>query len=201
MTGERPVSSPAPGAPVRDPRIAARVEQGDLTPSDIKIYGELDSLAQYIAQAKAEIDAIRPEDISDRHIPLANGELDAIGAHLEQATGTILDCCEQIERVAGELDCSGGTILADCVTRIYEACNFQDLTGQRITKIIATLQAIEQRIGLLLRAFGGPSKDRAQEPSQVHEERAGDARLLNGPQHPATSSSQAEIDALFAALA
>jgi chemotaxis protein CheZ len=214
----------AVSAAIKDPRLAARLEQlrreygdpvhltdvaeivlslmdslqAEHSPADLKIYSELESLARYIVQAKAEIDAIRPEDIPERDIPLASGELDAIGVHLEQATGTILDCCEQIEGVAGTVVGAEGKVLADCVTRIYEACNFQDLTGQRITKIIATLQAIEQRIVLLLQAFGDAPRQ-APRP-RLGEPRTEDEKLLNGPQHPASSASQADIDALFATL-
>jgi chemotaxis protein CheZ len=212
------------GAARSDPRLAARLEQlrrdhgdrvrlaevaeivsslldslqGDLSPTDLKVYGELESLARYIVQAKAEIKAIRPEEIPDRDIPQASGELDAIGAHLEQATGTILDCCERIEKVAGEVQGPCGEQLGECVTRIYEACNFQDLTGQRITKIVATLQAIERRIVLLVRAFGDRREPVVSPPEPAEDERTGDERLLNGPQHPASSNSQADIDALLA---
>ena len=32
------------------------------------------------------------------------------------------------------------------VTRIYEACSFQDITGQRIGKVVTALKAIEGRV-------------------------------------------------------
>ena len=40
-----------------------------------------------------------PTTFAAKHIPLASGELDAIGAHLEEATGTILNSCEQLEAI------------------------------------------------------------------------------------------------------
>ena len=74
--------------------------------------------------------------------------------------------------------------------RIYEACSFQDITGQRIAKIVATLQTIEARVGDLHDAFGRPRTPRGVLPGRG---------LLNGPQLPAAAMEQADIDRLLAA--
>ena len=176
---------------------------GDLTPQDLRIYGELEALARYIYRAKQEISEIRPEDISNEQIPIASVELDAIGAHLEDATGTILDACELVEELIPTVSAETGDKLSDAVTRIYEACNFQDLSGQRITKIITTLQNIETRVDLLLRAFG--HRDGQNTPSntlkkELQDNRTDDEKLLNGPQPSAAANTQQDIDALFAGL-
>lgn len=181
--------------------------RGDISAHEIKLYGELESLARYIHRAKEEIRAIQPDDIQREHIPLASGELDAIGTHLEEATGTILDACEGLENagreIGGELEERIGTE----VTRIYEACSFQDLAGQRITKIIATLQTIERRVDRLIKALGDEiattrSDGLAKVPQPSTSSPADkDAELLNGPQRPGVGNSQADIDALFASLA
>ena len=144
-----------------------------------------------------------PRISSNEQIPIASVELDAIGAHLEEATGTILDACELVEELVQEVDDKAGERLADAVTRIYEACNFQDLSGQRITKIVATLENIETRVNLLLRAFGHRNSDSAQ-PAELKKElqdtRTEDEKLLNGPQSHATANTQQDIDALFASF-
>jgi chemotaxis protein CheZ len=175
---------------------------GDLTPQDLRVYSELESLARYIYRAKQEISEINPEDIAQEHIPKASVELDAIGSHLENATGTILDATEIIETVASNLGGEDADKLGDAVTEIYEACNFQDLTGQRITKIIQTLQNIENRVDQLLQAFG---HDMAQQTnlgaaSKVVDSRTEDEKLLNGPATPGTANSQEDIDALLASF-
>ena len=69
--------------------------QGDVSAHAVRIYAELEALAQYIARAKHEISTIRCDDIRTKHIPVASGELDAIASHLEEATGVILDACEE----------------------------------------------------------------------------------------------------------
>ncbi|MCB1832929.1 MAG: protein phosphatase CheZ [Geminicoccaceae bacterium] len=174
---------------------------GDLTSQDLRVYGELEALARYIYQAKKEISEIRPEEISNEQIPIASIELDAIGIHLEEATGTILDACEAVEAVIPAVDPPAGRKLEEAVTKIYEACNFQDLTGQRITKIVTTLQNIETRVDLLLRAFGHRVDGNAElQDRRTTDRRSEDEKLLNGPQAPATANTQKDIDALFASF-
>ncbi len=171
---------------------------GDVTLQDLRVYGELEALARYIRRAKEEIRSIRPDDISEEHIPTANVELDAIVSHLEEATGTILDCTETVEAIADEVGGEVGERLQTVVTAIYEACNFQDISGQRINKVITTLQTIERRIGLLVEALGGGGVESPKsKPKPIP---VGDEGLLNGPQLPENANSQAEIDALLASF-
>ena len=168
-----------------------------------RLYDELEALARYIERAKREVRAIRCDDIATRHIPLASGELDAIGSHLEEATGVILDACEGLEAAGRGAGGEAEAAIAGAVTRIYEACSFQDITGQRITKVVKTLKHIEERVTRLLDAFG-------QELAEVHQPPQGsatpdkadssDKALLNGPQLSGRGVDQAEIDRLLASF-
>lgn len=193
---------PGPGEPAT--ALEARLRQlratrGDLSAHELKVYNELEALARYIERAKHEINTVRCEDIPTKHIPTASLELDAIGAHLEEATGVILDACERLETAAARAGGEAAAAISDEVTRIYEACSFQDIAGQRMTKIVKTLHAIEERVGQLLAALG-------QEPEPPRVDRVAattvrsDDGLLNGPQAPGAGNSQADIDALFAAF-
>lgn len=165
-----------------------------LTSSDLKFFEELQGLIKYIRAAKREIAALAPDEIREKHIRSATDELDAIVANTEQATGAILDAAEKIEGIASKLDVEPGMQIADAVTKIYEACNFQDITGQRISKVVNALKTIESKIESLVTAVGGvaaiPADDLAAEAAR-------DAHLLNGPQLPANAKSQDEIDALL----
>ncbi len=172
---------------------------GDVSSLDLRVHNELEALAGYIHRAKDEIAAIRPEDIANEHIPLASDELGAIGTHLEEATNGILDACDTLEEVGKDLDGDAATKLDDAVTRIYEACNFQDLAGQRMTKIVTTLQEIEGRVDRLLLAFGHPGGKAAAAPAAAPEPK-GDDDLLNGPQLPGNAVSQDDIDKLLASF-
>jgi len=170
--------------------------QNQVSAKERRIAEELETLATVIERAKEDVESVRPHDIRSHHLPLANGELGAISSHLEEATGTILDTCEELEQLAEAFPEVAGGKLLDCVTRIYEACNFHDITGQRIRKVIDTLEVVERRIDALLSALGDAPPKAAEEDGQACE---GDpeAKLLNGPALPGTGKTQDEIDALF----
>lgn len=175
---------------------------GDISLMDVKLYSELDALARFIQNAKADIAAVRPDEISSRDIPLATDELDAVIGATEDATGVILDSAEQLEAIAQHL---GGEMEAEIigiVTRIYEACNFQDITGQRIGKVVRTLKHIEQRVTTMLGAFGDEIAKMKGMPPESRSEPAPkeDASLLNGPALPEEAKRQAEIDAILASF-
>lgn len=171
--------------------------QGDLTKREIAVHKDLEALAELIQQAKRDIAALRPEDIKREHIPQATDELDAVVAATEKATEAILDAAERIEEIARGLDGEQAKALADSATRIYEACNFQDITGQRVSKVVATLRQIEDRVGELVAAVGGESgaanADRPRDPAATKQA----DELLHGPQLPANAISQEDVDAFF----
>ena len=85
------------------------------------------------------------------------------------------------------------------MVKIFEACNFQDLTGQRITKVVATLKFIETHILRMMEIWGGLDAFKDIQAEAIAE-REGDARLLNGPKIDGEGghASQDDIDSLFA---
>jgi chemotaxis protein CheZ len=176
--------------------------RGDMTAAELSLYQELEGLSRFIRHAKAEIAALRPDEIQDKHLPSATDELDAIVGSTEQATNLILDSVEKIERATGTLSGEAKDEIATAVTNIYEACNFQDITGQRIGKVVRTLKQIETKVAGLVRAFGdeigrvAPSAE-VDVANVVSEPVDSDKALLNGPQLPGAANTQADIDALF----
>jgi chemotaxis protein CheZ len=169
---------------------------GDLSAQETSLLTEVEALGRTIASAKAEIAALRVDDITDNHIPFATDELDAIVEHTATATNAILTSCETLDAVAGSLEGEPAAKLQDATTQIYEACSFQDITGQRITKVVGTLKAIETKVAQIVAAFGS-SADRARtEEADIPAE----AALLNGPQHPAVAMDQSDIDRLLASF-
>jgi chemotaxis protein CheZ len=173
---------------------------GDLTATETALLGEVTELGRTIAAAKAEIAALRVDDINADHIPSATDELDAIVAHTAEATESILETCETLDRVAGELSGEAQPTLAaqlqDATTRIYEACSFQDITGQRITKVVATLKTIESKVTHIISAFGDRRPAASVAPPVVLDDDA----LLHGPQLPANAMDQTDIDRLLASF-
>jgi chemotaxis protein CheZ len=182
--------------------------EGQLSPLDLKIGHELDALAKFIQNARNELAALRPADINDHHIPVATDELSAVVGATEEATQKIMDCAEQIDKIAAKLQGEDQAQLQDIVTRIFEACSFQDITGQRINKVVKTLQHIEVKIDELLAVLGHDTQNVKQTKVKSDEilAKAKDgsideqSHLLNGPQMPQNASTQDEIDALLASF-
>jgi chemotaxis protein CheZ len=173
---------------------------GDLKAGDLVLYAEIEQLARFIERARSEIAAIRPDAVRAQHIPTATDELDAIVAATEQATNAIMASAEVIEGVAASLPDETGAKLVDAVTAIYEACGFQDITGQRISKVVRTLKHIETTFDRITGTFGdgASSGAPADGPSDAPADADPDKKLLNGPQLPTNAATQDDIDALFA---
>ena len=194
---------------------------------DHNLVHELELLREYIDDAKAEISSLRPDEVKTRHLPDASGELDAIVKATEVATNEIMDATEVVGQIGDLIGGDQGSAIFDATMRIYEACGFQDITGQRITKIISTLQHIEDKVDALAIAFGDGSPKRTKKPSKkptkkptkktakkvtkkatkkslgkkIDDTKAiGDADLLDGPQLPGDAIRQDEVDALLASF-
>lgn len=163
---------------------------------------ELRALANSIQETKREIAQLRNNNSdSDRLIAVA-GELDAIVGSTETATDGILDAAEKIDNIAHNLKSHGNDSylqrMAEDITEnimvIFEHCNFQDITGQRTTKVVNTLKFVEDRIDKMIDIWG---RDTFNELVQDEHEDEDDSRLLNGPQMADKAISQDEIDKLF----
>lgn len=187
--------------PAADPAMVAEVVQsvlatmrGSLSTTETLLLAEVEALAGTIATARAEVAALAMDDITASHIPAAADELDAIVSHTAQATDSILECCETLDQLGDALAGETGTRLQAVTTRIYEACGFQDLTGQRITKVVTALQAIDAKVAGIIAAFGGRRGGAAPPAAPAP------VALENGPQLPGSAMDQSDIDKLLASF-
>jgi len=192
--------------PASEPEMVAEVVRsvlasmrGDLDSKEVSLLSEVEALGRTISTAKAEIAALRVDDITVSHIPFATDELDAIVAHTASATNAILTSCEILDAVGAESSGEMAAKLTEAITRIYEACSFQDITGQRITKVVATLKTIEAKVASIIDAFGERA-DPAATALAVHAAPAAAPSLLNGPQLPTAAMDQSDIDRLLASF-
>jgi chemotaxis protein CheZ len=170
---------------------------GDLTGNETSLLAEVEDLGRTIAAAKAEIAKLRVDDITDNHIPSATDELDAIVAHTATATNCILEICETLDTISLKMTGCDAERMIDATSRIYEACSFQDITGQRISKVVATLKAIDIKIVHILATF---SVEQDKKESGLDDKNIGEAGLLNGPQLPMVAMGQSDIDRLLASF-
>jgi chemotaxis protein CheZ len=178
-------------------RAVFKTMHGDLSSKETSLLAEVEELGRTIEQAKAEISALQVGDITNSHIPSATDELDAIVAHTAAATNSILEVCETLDKVAATLTGAASQQLGDATTQIYEACGFQDITGQRISKVVLALKAIDEKVAHILKTFRVEAA-----PSAPVEAKAitSDDDLLNGPQLPIAAMDQSEIDRLLASF-
>lgn len=186
--------------------------EGEGGPSTSAIFTELQELQKIIEEARSEIGSARPSEISDKHIPTATDELDAVVESTAEATGTIMDASEVIMEKAAEAGDVGAAI-TDEVMKIFEACSFQDITGQRITKVVTTLKDIEIKVNTIMDIIGAKMPGSSGQGSSKSEEESGDSSavapkdvsletvdeesLLNGPQMANKAISQDDIDKLL----
>jgi len=171
-----------------------------------KLKVELDLIHDAISRTKREIAVLHGKSFDGQEMAKVNGELGAVVGGTEHATQQILEAAEAIDQASSALSKVNSPeqqkILSEeiqeRVISIFEACNFQDLTGQRITKVMATMRFIEQHINAMMEIWGGVDAIRAHAPPIV-DTREGDAKLLNGPKLDGDvgHASQDDIDALF----
>ena len=171
-----------------------------------KLKVELDLIYDAINRTKREIAVLHGKSFNGEEMAKVNGELGAVVGGTEEATQQILEAAESIDQAATALSKVTSPDqqkllseeIQERVVSIFEACNFQDLTGQRISKVMATMKFIEDHITVILDIWGGVDAIKAHAPPAV-DTREGDARLLNGPrlENDAGHASQDDIDALF----
>lgn len=164
---------------------------------------ELTGLFRYIQRVRQEIAAIyQPAEDEHRFNSIAE-QLDAVVKATEKATDTIMAAMEtndnlvmEIKKmvrdpaVAAKLD-----KISENGAAVFEACSFQDITGQRINKVAKSLTYVETHVNLLINVWGKDVVEKTE--VKVDKEKSADEKLLHGPQLAGKGVSQDEIDKLF----
>ena len=169
-----------------------------------KLKKELDAIQEAIAETKREIASLHRSGERGGSMHRVSDELDAVVDGTEDATNIILAAAETIDGRARDLvakltgdDQGMAADIEEAAVRIFEACNFQDLTGQRITKVVQVLRFVDERVASMMEIWGGLAAFDDVAPS-VEDGGTGDKALLNGPALPGEDrASQDMIDALF----
>jgi chemotaxis protein CheZ len=171
-----------------------------------KLKVELDLIYDAISRTKREIAVLHGKSFNGEEMARVNGELGAVVGGTEEATQQILEAAEAIDQAATALTRVNSPDqqkllseeIQERVVSIFEACNFQDLTGQRISKVMTTMKFIENHITVMMDIWGGVDAIKSHAPPHV-DDREGDDRLLNGPKLDGDDghASQNDIDALF----
>jgi chemotaxis protein CheZ len=171
-----------------------------------KLKVELDLIHDAINRTKREIAVLHGKSFEGDEMSKVTGELGAVVGGTEEATQQILEAAEAIDQAATALTKVNSPDqqkllseeIQERVVSIFEACNFQDLTGQRISKVMTTMKFIENHINVMMEIWGGVDAIKAHAPPII-DDREGDAKLLNGPKGlgDVGHASQNDIDAMF----
>jgi chemotaxis protein CheZ len=163
---------------------------------------ELQEMSHSIVQTRQEIAAIKPADHpGNNRIMVATEELDAIVTATERATSDILTAAERLQLLADDLTTTGADQrlceeVANLATHILMACSFQDITGQRTTKVVNVLRYLEQRVNAMIEIWGVDGVK--QRMSELGDARP-DAHLISGPPRDGEGILQDAVDRLMSA--
>ena len=162
---------------------------------DRSIHEEFNAIAAYIARTRDEIAQLRPNDIKEQRIPVAGAELEAVVSDTEKATESIMSEAEALMTAEPtDLD-SYKAQVDEAMCRIIENCSFQDLSGQRVSKVVASLKHIESRVARFAATMGVNDADMSEEERAEAERRR--TLHLNGPAQGGPETKQDEIDDLM----
>lgn len=174
---------------------------------EVFLRGEFQKIADHIEQAKLEIASLvhveGEEAPSPQHISHATDQLDAVVKATEEATNTIMDSADKIQNALDNNVPDMKDVIGNAVADIYLACNFQDITGQRITKVLTTLEYIDLKVRTIMQLFGNVTAEDAEKIAAAGnplKDARPNAELLNGPQMAKDAPNQDDIDALFASI-
>ena len=204
--------------------------QGNLYQEDLELYGELGELAKFINETKKSLRSFDAAKIAEEDLPAASDQLEGIVESTEDATNQILTATEKMledmEKVPRGIEKltsirfskgSKGAALRDevveelqslymgtssCLLEVMSACNFQDLTGQRIQKIIGLVQGIESKVMKMILSFNIRRHEKAGVYDEMMvKEKEMLAKLeeceLKGPQRKAEAVKQEDVDNLL----
>ena len=178
--------------------VAAQSLQGFFQAMDAKVYRELREIAGYIDSMRNEIGALQVNDLKDSRIPSAGEELGAIIKATEQATNTIMECAEALMGADDSDHAAYKALVDEKMMVIFEACSFQDITGQRVSKVVETLQHIEQRVARFADVMQAKDIDGFLSAHERARAERKEKFLLNGPQLAGDGVDQSGVDKIFA---
>ena len=193
--------APAPARAPREPAptgvpSAAHPTAGS-GPETKAVVRELAAVADYIARIKQEIGALRVNELCRDRIPTANQELGTVVRATASATHDIMAAAEEI------LDANEDSLegyrarVEDKVLAIFEACSFQDITGQRISKVVEALGQLERRLGRFASALHVRDSAEARDPEDAARDARRESLMLDGPAAEGQGVVQDDIEKLF----
>ncbi len=192
------------------PAQTSSASRGPMEAQNARLEAEIVNLLNYIRRFRDEIAhaQLASTEGDNTRFQSMSEQLDAIVQGTEQATHSILERIESVDGLADEIreadDRETRDALCDRIheetTQAMEACTFQDIAGQRVTKIVRSMEFVEERIDSIVDLWGADAikemaSQYATKPEDAVDEEKGP---LEGPALPGDAAiSQDEIDKLF----
>jgi chemotaxis protein CheZ len=151
----------------------------------LALYAQIEEMCKEFSEIRGQAAGI----INQSQMPDAALHLNDVLQATEDATNSILDAAGAIA-VLAQKGASPDKCKEDInaqVNRIYEACSFQDISGQRIKKVLQHMTTLETQLLRLAQTAKGHKTTLA--PTGTP--------LLNGPQLTSQAPSQSQVDDLF----
>jgi len=169
-----------------------------------KLKIELDVIGEAIKQTRTEIVSLQDQGFDSARVSRVAKELGAVFEDTSRATDRILKAAEEIDQLSqalanilkGPHERGLAQDIQERVTTIFEACNFHDLTGQRISKVAAMQKMVEEHLARMMEIWSVIERFNVDAAQTAASELDG---LLNGPRLDGDNghSTQDEIDKLF----
>ena len=164
---------------------------------------QVDGLMRYMDRLRREIAAIDHPVEEEHQLDSTGPQLDAIVRATEEATNVIMDAVDRNEEIVADLrkrlkDPDLQMLLEEIIKNdndVFEACTFQDISGQRVNKVIKSISYIEKRINALIDIWGKAYLFKVKVASDMEE--SDGSEHLSGPQLSGQGLSQDDIDKLF----
>lgn len=164
-------------------------------------FGRLVKQIQVVRHELAALRKLNPEDADAFEV--MNDQVAAVVESTEEASNSIMSAMDDLTASIAELRLRQSEIdvdaalerMAGLTARVYEACAFQDLTGQRLARVVKLLNFVESRIGTIISIWGASELQRIVDDFNDKVLSKGD--LLSGPQRQGEGASQEDIDRMF----
>ena len=175
----------------------------DKLPDEKRLGENLNALFNYVDRVRVEIALLNKSDEGDDQFMTMSKQLDGVVEATSDASERIMDAVENsgdaTEKLRASLTDPAHIELLDKIVDsnnvVFDACAFQDLTGQRVSKIVKSITYVEDRVTALRAIWGSNELDSIE--LELMDMRTEDEKLLNGPQAKAEALGQDDIDALF----
>lgn len=165
-----------------------------------ELESELRKIADYIVTLRQEIAVLQANEMHMERIPAAGQELAAVVTSTEGATNEIMAIAENVLSADASDPAAYKEFVDKEMMALFETCAFQDLTGQRISRVVKTLEHIEARVSRFASYTGVQDEAGFANSGEAEQAARREKFLLNGPSIADEGNTQPDIDRLLASL-